>query len=743
MHTQPFMSSRIKYDKLVMKLIRSLVILTAVFISACTSIKKSPERLPTSASFAVEKELQYIQSEQIRQAGLQYKIDTFSTHIRPAKNSAQNKNAMKLQDPKYKQLKLELKESQTRTETAKNELAIFLQSTKTETQQLPTSLVFNANNPFQKIESLNIDKNLLKIIKSSQNNYTYVMDSIGHEKYALAITSELFTTNAKSKLEAKPRLDANISCNSDFSLDSKPEIKKLVKETEFRVHDGGKSGLKHFLTFPEVSAKNLDCTLTFSDGVSEPLKIHLISNKDYLSSQLNIEKEACVLPTSRKLIDTSSFIHLSCLQNLENIEILFDPEDGLNTRIKNLLGYEISSKEIQKQDPNIKLDFSQAPKLDAIYISYLVFRNDFSGALLLRILEHHARNGTEIKIFNSSVIELKKDHIALLAFSQKYPNVKYHAFKYPGKIRNGVGDKFNALHRTNHIKAFITLSEANPELNTVILGGRNIHDGFVFKTPVDHKKYPEMVNYVGGDESFVHWLDLDIEIKSPSFARAVARQVLSIWNSDVNSTLFQPTNIQLTIETATTDKPESVKTSPVTLRHLYSSPYRDNYALEKFYVEMFNSAKDSIKIVSPYLRLTNNLHQAIMDALARNVKIEIYTRIDLKGDTAALILTDVNKAAINKLKDMISIYEWTEPGVILHSKLIVIDNDLSFIGGINMNKRSFIHDFENGVLIHSQKVNTDFKNIINIYKEGSRLVTEEQSTKWWTGIIIFILDDKF
>lgn len=604
----------------------------------------------------------------------------------------------------------------------------------------PSAVSYDAPNPYEKIEKLVIDAVMLSAVEKSAGGYTFVMPTSGHPNYSLEIASDIFDADSTGEIRAE------LECDAAFSLGvrTKGRMSRTGRELQFRLFDVRSSSQRHYF---RPNEKTHQCQLRLknvADGKSYQIK--MVTDESWLSKNLNVRKEACFIPRASKMSPAEKvffypeFQQMSCPKELNEFRILYSPTEGINEKIKALMGQPLPKEILEKQDPFVELDFSHAPKLKAIYISYLVFRYDFYGALMLRLLEWHARRGVEIKIFTSEVIALDKDRAALTALMRKYPSVKYYEFKYPGRWSRGFGDKFNSLHRTNHIKSFITVSDGEDSENVVIIGGRNIHDGFVFKSAPYYSKYPDLVRYgSGGDEAFVHWMDLEVMVRSRAIALDVARHMYTVFNNDHSSARFQPVNLQVPFEV---DHMIRNPKDKIQIRHVLSGPYHDNYALEDFYVQLFSSAQKKIHIVSPYLRLTDKIQEALDRALDRGVKIIVNTRIDLKGDTADLLLTDVNKAAINKLKDKITIYEWIEPGVILHSKLVLVDDEVTFIGGINLNKRSFFHDWENGFLVYSKSVNSDFQKIVRGYIKASRIVSEEQKTKWWTGIFIRMLDDK-
>lgn len=155
---------------------------------------------------------------------------------------------------------------------------------------------------------------------------------------------------------------------------------------------------------------------------------------------------------------------------------------------------------------------------------------------------------------------------------------------------------------------------------------------------------------------------------------------------------------------------------------------------------MLDTAKKKILISSPYFRPVKEIAQALDRAIARGVDITIITRLDLEGDTADFILGAVNKDGVNRFLKKVKVYEYTEPKVILHSKLLMIDNEISFISSVNLNKRSFYHDLENGVVINDREFTVQMGELYKEYMKISRQITEKQEIIFWKRWIINIFD---
>jgi phosphatidylserine/phosphatidylglycerophosphate/cardiolipin synthase-like enzyme len=284
-----------------------------------------------------------------------------------------------------------------------------------------------------------------------------------------------------------------------------------------------------------------------------------------------------------------------------------------------------------------------------------------------------------------------------------------------------------------HIKLLITLSD-DEDKNAVVFGGRNIHDGFLFKDKPDYGKYPTLVQY-GKEDDFVHWNDFEMKITSSKLAKKTAAHLLKFLNRDSLTQNMLNMNDQGT-------QNELDESSHNLFRHFISLPYKDDNALEKLYVSLIDSATKSILISSPYLRPTDKILHALERAAQRKIDITIQTRVELIGDTDAWLYEEVNKESINKLYQQMKIYQWKENSI-LHSKFILVDGKTSFIGSVNLSRRSFIQDVENGFLINSEEVNKKMENIFYSYLAKSKQITEAEKRKFFPTLIIQILKNQF
>ncbi len=542
-------------------------------------------------------------------------------------------------------------------------------------------------------------------------------------------------------------LNAELICSHDAIIhDSPRKIKAPAgKQTSFKWFDKKLNGQRAFI---EIKDHNTTCDLKFSiEGQPEKYGIQLIPESQELAriGSPHLQSEICYLPSTQNLGKIQQFFldadlkYTTCPVRVEKYQTLEESEEGINAKIRILTGKSLTREFLRSSDPFAPLDLSQAPKLDAILISYLVFRADFGGSVIMQALRHHAKQGTLIRIALSDVITLGKDRQMLLDFQSEFPNVKLLFYKYRPQGK-GFKDWLSSFHRTNHIKLFLTYSKSEPLANQVILGGRNIHDGFVFDQPSANYIYPTLIDYsADGDETWARWEDFETLFTSSSLVKAIMGQFFSVLHADYATIHFRNFTENIQVDQPLSEEYLKLKDQEVLIRSMVSVPFKDDHRLEKLFIQMIDSAEQVIKVSTPYFNLTAGLLKAFQRAAERGVEVQLITRLDLEGDTADLVLSDVNKKSINKIYKKIKVYEYTTKGKILHSKLFLIDHKFVMMGSVNLNLRSFIHDIENATLVYGPEFNKKIDQLYETYKSESKLLTEKQKTSFWKGILIKII----
>ncbi len=133
---------------------------------------------------------------------------------------------------------------------------------------------------------------------------------------------------------------------------------------------------------------------------------------------------------------------------------------------------------------------------------------------------------------------------------------------------------------------------------------------------------------------------------------------------------------------------------------------------------MLSTAKRYMYMTTPYLIIDNELCQSIENAALRGVDV----RIIVPHIPDKKLIFGMTKSFYHRLmRAGVKIYEY-EPGFI-HAKSYVTDDEYAMIGTINLDYRSLVHHFENGVWMYKCNIIKDLKQDIEETIEKSIEVT--------------------
>ena len=131
---------------------------------------------------------------------------------------------------------------------------------------------------------------------------------------------------------------------------------------------------------------------------------------------------------------------------------------------------------------------------------------------------------------------------------------------------------------------------------------------------------------------------------------------------------------------------------------------------------MIGSAKKKIYITTPYLIIDFALMTALKNASLKGIDVRIITP-HIPDKKLVFNVTRSNYKPL--LEAGVKIYEYT-PGFI-HSKELLVDDDLAFIGTINLDYRSLVHHYECGAVIYKNDaildITKDFEDIFGVSQE--------------------------
>lgn len=140
-------------------------------------------------------------------------------------------------------------------------------------------------------------------------------------------------------------------------------------------------------------------------------------------------------------------------------------------------------------------------------------------------------------------------------------------------------------------------------------------------------------------------------------------------------------------------------TYPTNIQMLFNSPLLVERNISDITIKLILTAKKSIRISTPYFLPTSEVMQAIRIAIKSGINVELM--VPGKRDNKDFILT-MNRNSYKELLELgCCIYEYNG---FIHSKYLIIDDNFVLTGSNNFDFRSFIINFENGLLIDNQKI---------------------------------------
>ena len=135
---------------------------------------------------------------------------------------------------------------------------------------------------------------------------------------------------------------------------------------------------------------------------------------------------------------------------------------------------------------------------------------------------------------------------------------------------------------------------------------------------------------------------------------------------------------------------------------------------------MLAGATNYAWMTSPYLIIDNDLCQSIENAALRGVDV----RIIVPHIPDKKLVLEMTRSFYPRLMDAgVKIYEY-EPGFI-HAKSYLVDGEVAMIGTINLDYRSLVHHFENGVWMYRTSSIADLRADIEATLEKCIRITGE------------------
>ncbi|UOE93148.1 cardiolipin synthase [Alkalihalobacillus sp. LMS39] len=297
-----------------------------------------------------------------------------------------------------------------------------------------------------------------------------------------------------------------------------------------------------------------------------------------------------------------------------------------------------------------------------IHLEYYIVRHDEIGNEIKEVLIKKAKEGVEVRFLYDAVGSwmLSKAYIKELR-ANGVEMVPFSSVKLPFLT--------NKINYRNHRKIIVI------DGHVAFVGGLNIGD-----------------EYLGKDRYFGYWRDTHLFVRGEA-VRTLQLIFIQDWYYETREALLKPSYLSPVLV-------EEGKDGGVQM--IASGPDKRWEVIKKLFFSMITSAKKSIWIASPYFIPDDDILSALKIAALSGVDVRILVpnRPDKK------IVFHASRSYFPELLEAgVKIYEYHRG--FMHSKIIIVDNEIASIGTSNMDMRSFHLNFEvNAFLYQTKSVTT-------------------------------------
>lgn len=339
----------------------------------------------------------------------------------------------------------------------------------------------------------------------------------------------------------------------------------------------------------------------------------------------------------------------------------------------------------------------------SVHLEYFNFRNDSIASLLFDLLAEKAKEGVEVRALfdgfgnDSNNQPLLKKHIKAIR-KRGIEIYEFDPIRFPW---------INHVFHRDHRKIVVIDGQI------AYTGGMNVADYYINGTP-----------QVG------EWRDMHCRIDGDE-VNTLQAIFLRIWNKTTRQNVhgakyFRDIRGGYYFHDL---KPDTCCTAGHKMVGIINrEPRTSNKIIRQFYFNAINDAKDSIKLVNPYLTLTGKLKRALKRAVKRGVKVEVM--VSAKSDiplTPDCVFYNVHKL----MKHGVDVYIY-EPGF-HHTKIIMVDGMFCTVGSANLNSRSLRFDYEENAVIIDPCTTAELSHMFDHDKTRSFKLTPEKWKEFRTG----------
>ena len=322
-----------------------------------------------------------------------------------------------------------------------------------------------------------------------------------------------------------------------------------------------------------------------------------------------------------------------------------------------------------EQFPDMLAELEKAEKF--IFLEFFIVEEGNMWNSILEILKKKVKEGVEVRVMYDGMCVL-----ALLPYF--YPKL-LEAEGIRCKMFAPIKPVFSTHYNNRDHRKIMVIDG-----KVAFTGGTNLAD-----------------EYINQKLRFGHWKDTAVKLTGKA-AERFTYMFLEMWN--VSETKEE--NYEQYKTPANFTMPSDGYLIPYEV-----CPFGKERVGKKVYLDILNTAKDYVHIMTPYLILDNEMIDALTRAAKGGIEVQIIMP-HIPDKPYAFYLAKTYYEEL--IAGGVEIYEYT-PGFV-HAKVFTSDDDTATVGSINLDFRSLYLHFENGVFIYDnpevQKVEEDFQNTL-------------------------------
>lgn len=318
---------------------------------------------------------------------------------------------------------------------------------------------------------------------------------------------------------------------------------------------------------------------------------------------------------------------------------------------------------------------------DHIHLQYYIFKKDEIGKTLLKALIAKAKEGIKVRILY--------DDLGSRRLTKRFFKELKEA---GGEVEAFFASKFHfinlRLNYRNHRKLAIIDGKIG------YIGGFNVGD-----------------EYLGKNPKFGYWRDTHLRIQGSAVLEIQTRFILD-WNqASYRHDIHYTPNLF----------PKNIGKGDVSIQIVSSGPDSEWEQIKNGYIKMISSAKKSIWIQTPYFIPDASVLDALRIASLSGIDVRIM--IPNKPDHMFVYWATYSYIGeMLKAKAKVYVYD----NGFIHSKKIIVDNEISSVGSANIDMRSFRLNFEVNAFVYDENIAQELTNRYESDMELSKELTLEK-----------------